>query len=367
MHCKQSWMPEHVLFFARQRVLATMVPEFAQLAILYYSSSAANHQHRAKRFLFNDQTSRDGGSKGTVLDQMVANAFKDVNYTKVALLLFHNNESLAKIRQNVNPDVIVRALMREIDYEQFGQSLWYALESEFNLERFIHSILNITHIDIIYEDIVTNGTVPDWFVKSIHPDVDTHAVNRMLASLKNFTGQAFSVMSSSAKLDEFLFKMVQDKLLKPFATVIQRVKQEKPATLDQLVEIILSNLNRVINVRERRSFCCRWDRPLLIPFRNNLRRRRQDQRHWHRRKQLLESQCQTTAVPISGNTDVSDDLRLLFYQCSVLIHSVGQTVRVALKSVEQLYCTSIWEVISSKHSIEHDFRLFLLHRNCVAC
>ena len=229
--------------------LTTMVPEFAQLAIRYYSSSVASHQHRAKRFLFNDQTSRDGASKGTVLDQMVANAFKDVNYTTVALLLFHNNESLAKLRQNINPDVIVRAVMREIDYEQFGQSLWYALEGEFNLERFIHSFLNITHLDIVHEEIVTNGTVPDWFVKSIHPELNVQAMNRMLASFKNFTAQAFSVMSSTEKLDEFLFKLVQDKLLKPFATVIQRVKQENPATLDQLVEIILSNLNRMIKVR----------------------------------------------------------------------------------------------------------------------
>ncbi len=38
-----------------------------------------------------------------------------------------------------------------------------------------------------------------------------------------------------------------------------------------------------------------------------------------------------------------DDVQLLLYQCSIAIDSIGQTARVALKALEQLYCASVWE------------------------
>lgn len=234
--------------------VATMVPEFARLAMRYYSSSSSVHQHRAKRFLFQDNNAKNTGLRGTVLDQMVANAFKDVNYTKVAVLLFHNPESLAKLRKNFNADVIVRAMMQEIDYERLGQSLWYAAEAEFDLERFLHTIINITHIDLLHEEMVTNGTIPEWFIKSLHSDLNVHTVNQMFSQLKNFTYKLVGVLSSSERLDDYLFKMIQQQILTPMNTMIQRVKEQKPSTLDQLVEVILSNVNRVINVRDQS--CC---------------------------------------------------------------------------------------------------------------
>jgi hypothetical protein len=38
-----------------------------------------------------------------------------------------------------------------------------------------------------------------------------------------------------------------------------------------------------------------------------------------------------------------DDVRLLLYQFSIAIDSMGQTARIILKALEQLYCTSVWE------------------------
>src|SRR5262249_11107955 len=63
--------------------ITTIVPEIAQLVMRYYraSSSSSDQHHRQKRFLFTENSSKDNGSsgiKGSVIEQMVANAFKDI-------------------------------------------------------------------------------------------------------------------------------------------------------------------------------------------------------------------------------------------------------------------------------------------------
>lgn len=238
--------------------LTTIIPEIAQLGMRYYHvlskssplSSISDQHKRQKRFLFGSDSSKDGsGSKGSVLEQMVANAFKDVNYTKVALLLLHNNESMTKIRQNIDTDTIVRAAMRKADYEKLGNSLWYAAEAEFDLEYIMSSLINITHLDLIYEEVIIQGTIPDWLVKSIHPNLDVQIIQQMFDSLKNFTRNFVTVMNSTERLDNYLFNTIQNKLLNPLGNVLQKVKNEKPTTLDQLVEIILNNLNKIIMVK----------------------------------------------------------------------------------------------------------------------
>jgi hypothetical protein len=235
--------------------ITTIVPEIAQLAMRYYRTSSSPSfadppHHRQKRFLFNENMSKDNsGAKGSVLEQMVANAFKDVNFTKVALLILNNNETMTKIRQNVDGEAIIRAVMREIDYEKLGSSLWYAAQAEFDLEYFIGSFINITHIDIIHDELITNGTLPDWLIKSIHPDLNVQTIHRMFETLKNLTSKLVTIISSSERLDDYLFNMIQNQALTPLGTIIQRVKDEKPATLDQLVEIVLNNVNKVIMVR----------------------------------------------------------------------------------------------------------------------
>ena len=235
--------------------ITTITPELAQLAMRYYSSSStasesAESRRRVKRFLFGENSSKDGGVKGSVLEQMVANAFKDVNFTKVALIMLQNNETMTKLRQNVDSEAIIRAVMHEIDYDKLGRSLWYAAEADFDLEHFVSSVINATHLDVIHDELIVNGTVPEWLIKSIHPELDVKTVDRMFFTLKNLTYKFVDIMTSSERLDDYLFKMIQQQALTPIGNIIQRVKDEKPETLDQLVEIILSNVNKVITVRE---------------------------------------------------------------------------------------------------------------------
>jgi len=237
--------------------LTTIAPELAQLAMRYYrvssssSSSSTTDQHqRQKRFLFNENIPKDGTVvKGSVLEQMVANAFKDVNFTKVALLIVHNNESMARIRQNVDGEAIIRAAMREIDYEKLGSDLWYAAEAEFDLEYLISSFINMTHLDLIHGELLTTGNLPESLIKSIHPDLNVQTVQRMFELLKNSTRKFIATMNSSERLDDYLFNTIQQKALTPLGDIVQRVKNEKPTTLDRLVEIILDNVDKVVKVK----------------------------------------------------------------------------------------------------------------------
>jgi hypothetical protein len=230
--------------------IATIVPELTQLAMRYYRvSSHPEQHHRQKRFLFNENQSKDGGAKGSVLEQMAANAFKDVDYTKVALLILNNNETMAKMRQNVDGTAIIHAVMHEIDYEKLGSSLWYSAEAEFDLEYFISSFINITHVDTIHESIITNGTLPEWLIHSIHPNLNVQNINRMFESVQTFSRKLVTILNSSERLDDYLLDTIQKQGLTPIGNILQRIKDEKPTTLDQLTEIILNNLNKVFMVK----------------------------------------------------------------------------------------------------------------------
>jgi hypothetical protein len=235
--------------------LTTIVPELVQLAMRYYrvsasSSSPSVQHHRQKRFVVNENMAKAGSSpKGSMLEQMVANAFKDVNYTKVALLILHNNETMVQIRQNVDGDTIIRTALSKIDYEKLGNSLWYAAEAEFDLEYLTSSFINITYLDIIHGEIITKGNLPDWLIKSIHPDLNVQIVQQMFETLKNMTRKYMTIMSSSESLDDYLFNMTHQQVLTPLGNIIERIKNENPTTLDQLIEIILNNVNKVVMVR----------------------------------------------------------------------------------------------------------------------
>jgi hypothetical protein len=156
---------------------------------------------------------------------------------------------MARIRQNVNGEAIIRAAMREIDYEKLGSDLWYAAETEFDLEYLISSIINITHLDLIHEQLLTTGNLPDWLIKNIHSDLNVQTVQRMFELLKNSTRKFITIMSSSERLDDYLFNIIQQKAVKPLGDIVQKVKNEKPTTLDQLIEIILDNVDKVVKVK----------------------------------------------------------------------------------------------------------------------
>ena len=235
--------------------ITTIVPELAQMAMRYYQVvSPSEVQHRQKRFILSGDTSKSGiTTKASVFENMIASSFKDVNYTRVAHLILNNNETMAKIRQNVDVNAIVQAAMRQIDYEKLGSSLYYSAEAEFDLEYVVASIINITHIDLIYEGLITNGTLSASVIKSLHPDINVQTVQQLIGSIRNFIRQFGTIMNSTQSLEEYLFKIIQQYGLTPLGKMITEVKNGNPTTLDQLVEIVLDNLNKAVMVKIK--FC----------------------------------------------------------------------------------------------------------------
>ncbi|CAF3500605.1 unnamed protein product [Rotaria sp. Silwood2] len=172
----------------------------------------------------------------------------------------------------------------------------------------------MTHIDMIHEELLNTGTLPDWLIKSIHPDLNVRVVHRIFEEIKNFTRKFITIMNNSESLDEYLFNMIQQHVLTPLGKMIQKLKDEKPTTLDQLVEIILNDVNKIIMERLTTTS-----------------------------KPTTRTKKTTQKSSATSEDNVFDDVKLLFYQCSIAIESIGQTIQTMLKAIEQLYCTSIWD------------------------
>ena len=187
--------------------------------------------------------------KGSVLEQMIANTIRDVNFTNVVLLILKNNGTMNKLQDTVDSDAIIRLIVREVDQEKLIAGLWNAGSDSFDLEHFIDSLINRTHLDVLHEGLLSNGTLPDWLVKSIHPDLNSQLVQRMFATLRNVTSKFVRALSKSERVDNYLFNMIVQQALTPINSVIQKVKESKPKTFDQLIEIIVNNANRAIMVR----------------------------------------------------------------------------------------------------------------------
>lgn len=231
--------------------VTTIVPELIQMGMRYYHvASPAEVQHRQKRFILSENTPKNAGTtKASVFEQMIANSFKEVNYTRVAHLILSNNETMSKIRQHIDVNAIVEAAMRKIDYEKLGSSLYYSAEAEFDLEYMITSIINITHIDLIYEQLITNGTLSASLIKGLHPDINVQTVQQLINSVRSFIQRFGTITNSTQLLEEYLFNGIQQYALTPLGKMIQEVKSKNPTTLDQLVEIVLDNLNKVVMVK----------------------------------------------------------------------------------------------------------------------
>jgi hypothetical protein len=221
---------------------------------------------------------------------MLANTIRDTNFTNVALLIFSNNETMNKIRKNVDTDTIVRNIMREVDYEKLISGLWSAAEKEFDLEHFLTNIINQTNLDIIHDEIFKSGSLPGWLVKSIHPNLTVQKVQQIFSTLKNVTHKFVQVLSKSERFDNYLFNMITQQALTPLNNIIQGVKDDKPKTFNQLIEIIVNNANRVAKVSEI-DLCIKYD---FYYFRNNLeqvqnkqQRKNQSRNHRHQLLHLL--------------------------------------------------------------------------------
>jgi len=236
-----------------------IIPELTQLAMRYYraSLSFSTEHSRQKRFLFNENTAKDSSSgniKGSVVEQMIANAVRDVNFTNVAILILSNNETMNKIRKHVDSDAIIRLIMREINYEKLANGFWSVAGTEFDLEHFTASIINKTNIDIIHNELLTNGTLPEWLLKSIHPELNIIAVQRVFSTLKNVTEKFVEILSKSERFDNYLFNMITQQTLTPLNNILEGIKEKKPKNFTQLVGIIVDNLNRVATVDQIEFF-----------------------------------------------------------------------------------------------------------------
>ena len=217
----------------------------------YRSSPLPAVQQRQKRFVTNGIVPKESTAtvKGSVLEQMIANTIRDVNFTNVVLLILKNNDTMNKIQNTVDSDAIIRKIVREIDQEKLLVGLWNAAGDSFDLEHFIDSLINRTHLDVLQEELLSSGTLPDWFVKSIHPDLSSQLIQRMFATVRNVTSKFVRVLSKSERVDHYLFNMIVQQALTPISGVIQKVKESKPKTFDQLIEIIVNNANKAILVR----------------------------------------------------------------------------------------------------------------------
>ena len=232
--------------------LTVIIPELVQVAMRYYRAvSFPVEHHRQKRFLFTENTGKDGSSgslQGSVAEQVMVNAIRDVNFTNVALLILNNNETMNKIRKHIDNDAIIRMIIREIDYEKLGIGLWSEAESHFDLEHFISSILNMTNIEKIHNDFLLNGTLPEWYLQSIYPGLNAKTLKRMFSTLKNLTNKFVQALSKSERFDNYLFNMITQQALTPLNNIIQGVKDDKPKKFDDLIEIIVKNVNKVTMV-----------------------------------------------------------------------------------------------------------------------
>lgn len=71
-------------------------------------------------------------------------------------------------------------------------------------------------------------------------------MQRMFLTLKNVTNKFIQILS---RYDNYLFNMITQQALTPLNNIIQGVKDDKPKTFDQLIEIIVNNVNRIVMVR----------------------------------------------------------------------------------------------------------------------
>ncbi|UJR13783.1 hypothetical protein I4U23_000793 [Adineta vaga] len=303
--------------------LTTIIPEIAQLAMRSYRASSLveeNPHQRQKRFLVDETIGKSSSSapvRGTIVEQMIANTIRDVNFTNVALLILNNNDSMNKLRENIDTDAVMRMIIREIDYEKLGNGILTTIETEFDLEHMIGSIINATHLDVIHDQLLTNGTLPEWLLKHLHPDLNTQMVERIFSTLKNVTNRVVTVLSRSERYDNYLFNMITQQTLTPLNNIIQGVKEDKPKTFDELLEIIVNNANRVATEQ----------------FTTDAKR-----------KVPKKSRKTPTTSPVSTvDLNNNEEVKLMLYQWSIAVDSIGQTARVMLKSLEQLYCASTWE------------------------
>ncbi|CAF1367325.1 unnamed protein product [Rotaria sp. Silwood1] len=304
--------------------LTTILPEIAQLAMRYYRAvSFPTEHHRQKRFLFNENIRKNGTAsstsrtKGRIIEQMIANTVQDVNFTNVAISILNNNETMNKLRKNIDNEAIIRIILHEIDYKKLGSGIWSAAENNFDLEHFIASVINITRIDRIHSELITNGTLPEWLLESIHPNLNSQKVQQIFSILKNVTHKFVQVLSKSERFDNYLFNMITQQSLKPLNNIIQGVQESKPKTFNQLIEIIINNVNQVAMEQ------------ITITTKQTTMK--------------VSEKKSTTSTIATVDLNDSNDVKLMLYQWSIALDSMGQTVRIILKSLERLYCASLWE------------------------
>lgn len=240
--------------------LSNIVPEMIQLAMRSYRASDSLHQ-RQKRFVSPEilLKSVNVNPRGSLMEQMIANTISDVNFTSVALLMLQNNDTMNKVQQNIDMDLILRTLLRGVDQEKLAMGIWHAASKEFDLEHFISNIINRTQLDTLHEQLMSNGTLPEWVLKVIHPQLNNRILQGIFLTIKNVTMKFIRVIHQYERVDRYLFNMIIDQALTPINSVIRKVQQGKPKNFDQLLETLASSANQAVLVRAIRSSSLKFE------------------------------------------------------------------------------------------------------------
>lgn len=225
--------------------LTRIVPELSELAMRFYRPTTTTNQ-RVKR----STKEQNQQIKGTMIEQLIANTIRDVNFTNVALLILSSNETKSKIERNVDFDLIIRSFIRSLDHEKLSHAMLKSVQSNFDLEHLIESSINHTQMSAIHDQLLHGEQLPEWLLTSIHPNLTNSVVRRMKSTIQNLTEKFIKIFSKFERVDSFMFNILMQQTLIPMNHVVERVKERKPKNFDQLLETMINTTKQILTVRK---------------------------------------------------------------------------------------------------------------------
>ena len=246
-----------------------------------------------------------------MIEQVIANTIRDVNFTSVVLLMLENNETMNKIQENVDIDAVIRTIVRGIDQEKLAIGFFNAASKEFDLEYFVANLINRTNLEKLHDDLLINGTLPEGLLKTFHPDLNQRVFQRFISTIKNFTTKLFLTIRKNEQQQNFFFKILLDKSLSSMKNFVDKLQRSNAKTFDEFFESFANKTNDLIFEMNLSV----GQRPITT----------------------------TTTKPIDDDNDADIDPSEAIFQWSIVFNAIGETSHVFLKSFEQLFCQIEWK------------------------
>lgn len=60
-------------------------------------------------------------------------------------------------------------------------------------------------------------------------------------------------------------------------------------------------------------------------------------------KKAVKTTSSASSTVATAEDHPHEDVKLLLYQCSIAIQSIGHIAEALIEAVEELYCTTIWD------------------------